>query len=129
MDQCGTLINTSNNLETVMRNVPIYEKSLHYLTQCSDSNLKMCRLKSQQQLKDMYAAWFAKKEGVLNSAVVRCSKATIAHAKTLKTEKGQAKHILAFANKSLAMPDLPPDSRQLLEGIRADMESALSANN
>lgn len=122
MDQCGTLINTSNNLETVIRNVPLYEKSLHYLTQCSDSDLKMCRLKSQRQLKDMYAAWFVKKNGVLNNAVMRSCRAAVDHAKTLKTQKGQANYMDRYFAKNLALSGLLPENIALLKDLQYQWE-------
>lgn len=128
MVQSGTFINDSNNIDTVMRNIPLYEKTLGYLSACPDQDLKMCRLKSSAEFKGMRSAWEKDKIGAINNAIVRSTKAVIARAKTLKTEKGQAKHILAHVNKCLALPGLSSEAVAMLQGIKADMESALQKN-
>lgn len=127
MDESGNIINTSRNLKTVMGRIPIYDKSLYFLTQCSDSDLKALHLKSQDQLKDMYNSWIAKKASVINSAVSRSCKASIEYAKTLKTEKGQFNHMIAFCNESLEIPGLSTESINFLLETRHDMEESLKA--
>lgn len=125
MDDSGNIINKSNNIETVINRMPVYEKSLYFLTQCPDSILKKLHLKSQAQLKDMYNSWLSKKAGVINGAVSRSCKASIQYAKTLKTEKGQLKHMIAFCNKSLKISGLTKESVDFLLKTKNDMEKAL----
>lgn len=127
MNDSGNIINTSNNLKTVMNRIPIYEKSLYFLTQCSASDLSRLRLKSQNQLKDMYDSWLKKKAAVINGAVSRSCKASIEYAKTLKTEKGQFNHIISFCNESLEIPGLSTESINFLLKTRQDMEDSLKA--
>ena len=129
MDDSGKILNNSTNIETVINRMPVYEKSLYFLTQCPDSVLKKLRLKSQAQFKDMYNAWLGKKAGVINGAVSRSCKASIHHARTLKTEKGQFKHMLDFCNKSLKIPGLPKASVDFLLQTKNDMEKALKSVN
>ena len=122
MDQAGELINTSKNLETVLRNIPLYEKSLLYLVSCSDRNLKALRLKNSQQLRTMYDNWIQQKPGAINSAIKRATLATVEHAKTLKTDKGKINCLHSFIDKSLALPGLFPENIQALNSIRQAMD-------
>lgn len=122
MDQAGGFINTSQNLETVMRNVPLYEKSLLYLASCSDRNLKALRLKNHQQLCAMYNNWILQKPKVINSAIKRATLAAVEHAKTLKTDKGKINSLYSFIDKSLALPGLLPENVQALNSIKQAMD-------
>lgn len=127
MDNSGNIINSSTNIETVIGQMPVYEKSLYFLTQCPDSTLKKLHLKSQTQLKDMYNSWLSKKTGIINGAVSRSCKASIQYAQTLKTKKGQFKHMIAFCDKSLRIPELSPESVNFLLKTKQDMENFLKA--
>ena len=123
MDQAGAFINTSNNLETVLRNIPIYEKSLLYLASCSDHNLKALHLKSSHQLRSMYDNWIKQKPGAINSGIKRATLAAVEHAKTLKTDKGKIKSLYSFVDKSLALPGLFPENIQALNSIKQAMDN------
>lgn len=126
-EDSARIINTSNNLATVMGRLPVYEKSLYFLAQCSDSNLTALHLKSKSQFKNMYNSWLTKKPAIINKAVSRSCKAAIEHARTLKTEKGQFKHMIAYCNNSLAIPGLSPESVNFLIETRQNMENSLKA--
>lgn len=124
LDQCGNLANSSKNLETVMRNIPLYEKALKYLCECPDYQLKMCGLKSKQQLCEMYNSWLTKKPGIINEAIKRSCNAAIDHAKGLKTEKGQINYLHSYINKSLSLSGLFPENIQFLNHIKESMDKA-----
>lgn len=126
MDDSGNIINTSTNLETVINRIPVYEKSLLFLTQCSDSDLSRLHLKSQTQLKNIYNSWLSKKTCIINGAVARSCKASIEYAKTLKTEKCQLNHIIAFCNKSIEIPGLSEESVNFLLETKEDVENSLN---
>ena len=116
------LIDTSPNLDVVLRRVQSYESILVFLSQCSASDLQMCKLSTPQRYSALYKGWLKGKANILNQAVMRSCQAAVDHAKTLKTQKGQANYMDRYFEKNLALSGLLPENIALLKNLQYQWE-------
>lgn len=111
----GSVINNSCNIKSVISRVESYESALKFLTNCSAADLKMCRLKTPEQLNAMYNSWLKNKNSVINKAILRAYEDTVFQASKLKTIKGQDARVSGFFNSCAELPGLNADNLRYLQ--------------
>lgn len=119
MEESIDIVNKSNNLSTVITRLDTAITELSWLVKCKDSDLVSCKLKRSEQLKEQLSSLIANKPKIITNGIKRASSAAIAHAKTLKTPRGQIDHIESFIEESLLLKGLYQENIDALLSIRA----------
>lgn len=103
---CANLINTSCNLEEVMKNIDIYENIYNFIIHCSPEDLQKCKLSPPSTHIAAYEKWMDKKENVINKAIKRAVSSEMNIAQHLENEDDQWTHMNLFFNSCLELPGL-----------------------
>lgn len=123
----GSVINNSCNMKTVISRIDSYESALKFLSSCSAADLKMCRLKTPEQLSAMYNTWQKNKTTVINKAILRSYEDTVFQASKLKTIKGQDARVSAFFDSCAELSGLNADNLRYLQHlIQQHMDSIIA---
>lgn len=119
MEESLDLVNKSSNLSTVITRLDTAISELGWLAKCNDSDLISCKLKRSEQIKAQFSTLIADKPKIITNGIKRAASAAIAHAKTLKTSRGQINHINSFIEESLSLQGLYQENIDALLSLRA----------
>ena len=119
MEESLNLVNKSSNLSTVITRLDTAISELNWLAKCNDSDLISCKLKRSEQIKAQLSSLIEDKPKIINNGIKHAAFAAIAHARTLKTSRGQINHIAAFIEESLSLQGLYQENVDALLSLRA----------
>ena len=128
MEESLDLVNTSTNLSTVISRLDTAISELSWIVNCSDADLISCKLKTSEQLQAQLSSLIAKKPKIINNGIKHAASAVIAHAKTLKTARGQINHIDAFIEESLSLQGLYQENIDALLHLKAALHKGALQN-